>query len=825
MKINEIGCESFAGLSDERIQLSEGLNIIEGANETGKTTLMDLAYSVLFQGAKVGKKETEDKSFRSLYYPSTASGSQGDPEGYLSFEGAAGKYTLRKEWGSEGAATLRTPEGLRVKDPEEIARILQEELGYSQATYRELVFSSQRRPISAVVDLLGQSGKDSALADLSSQITQSVLETGGASLDAFKNGLDEKIGELDGNWDCKMRLPKGGLKRGLGNPWKKNNGRIVDAYYRKEETLRDYNRALELEKEYQGELEKRSEAERSRKLAMRALQEFSDAREAEDRRRGVLNKKGDAKARLDHARKEEHEAEERIMAREKALSEWPQLERKHARVEELMSQRAQAEAAEKAASALANARQAESALAQARAELPESAPTSGDEARVRELERAEEAARAQLKGLNIAATLSAADSATIELEELSSGKREPLGSGSFAIKEAVRICVPGVLELTLSPEGVDVEQLAVEVESASQERSSILDRFGAKDVAALRALAENAAEAERRLSEKERELQAALDGSTMEELEAACACNPVGEKTAQAVAGELAEFCKGEDPGVFKGKVKMRIELYAEKYGDLERLEQSLDDEKRGLEQARENVTKEQADLDRCERELQDAPEATCLSGIEDLDAHKKKLEKALEDCHEEYGASVGCVAAAEERLNQQPKSAEELSADLEDAERALEAAEKELEHWLHIRQTYDWVREQAESNPMTDVRDRFCRYLSEATDGGLELTDLSDSMSASITSGNSQLSWAIASEGTRDSISLAFRLALLDHLFPQGGGFLVLDDPFTDMDPARTKRACEMVMRFAERNQVIFTTCDPKYRELLPGANVIEWG
>ena len=78
-----------------------------------------------------------------------------------------------------------------------------------------------------------------------------------------------------------------------------------------------------------------------------------------------------------------------------------------------------------------------------------------------------------------------------------------------------------------------------------------------------------------------------------------------------------------------------------------------------------------------------------------------------------------------------------------------------------------------------------------------------------------------ILSDGTKDTVALAFRLAVLKHLFPNGGCTTVFDDPFTDMDPTRTEQACQMIQDFAQNNQVIFVSCDDKYKKYLKG-NVI---
>ena len=58
----------------------------------------------------------------------------------------------------------------------------------------------------------------------------------------------------------------------------------------------------------------------------------------------------------------------------------------------------------------------------------------------------------------------------------------------------------------------------------------------------------------------------------------------------------------------------------------------------------------------------------------------------------------------------------------------------------------------------------------------------------------------------------------MLEHLYPQGGAVAVFDDPFTDMDPSRTRQACALLQHFARNNQVLFITCDEKYLTLLSG-------
>ena len=82
----------------------------------------------------------------------------------------------------------------------------------------------------------------------------------------------------------------------------------------------------------------------------------------------------------------------------------------------------------------------------------------------------------------------------------------------------------------------------------------------------------------------------------------------------------------------------------------------------------------------------------------------------------------------------------------------------------------------------------------------------------------NRLLDYGKLSEGTKETVSLAFCLAVFDHLFPNGGGVIVFDDPFTDMDAERSAQSCELVRKYAKCHQVIFLTCREECLDMLKG-------
>ena len=122
----------------------------------------------------------------------------------------------------------------------------------------------------------------------------------------------------------------------------------------------------------------------------------------------------------------------------------------------------------------------------------------------------------------------------------------------------------------------------------------------------------------------------------------------------------------------------------------------------------------------------------------------------------------------------------------------------------------------------MQDIAESLLHYLKAITGGKVssEFPE-ADKLNMNIYSDDRLLDYGKLSEGTKETVSLAFRLAVLDHLFPEGGGVIVLDDPFTDMDAERTAQSCELLKKCAKKHQVIFLTCREDYISMLNGNRI----
>lgn len=63
-------------------------------------------------------------------------------------------------------------------------------------------------------------------------------------------------------------------------------------------------------------------------------------------------------------------------------------------------------------------------------------------------------------------------------------------------------------------------------------------------------------------------------------------------------------------------------------------------------------------------------------------------------------------------------------------------------------------------------------------------------------------------SAGYQDLLGVCMRLALVDAMYPQEKPFLVLDDPFVNLDEEKVERGNELMQKIAEEYQILYFTC-----------------
>lgn len=806
MIIKSVECEQFAGLNDKEYEFENGLNIVFGDNESGKSSMMDLIYNMFFKNIKIDSRT--DASFLTNYFPNKLNGIAGDAiDGEIKFETADGVYKLKKEWEKKGGScTLRTPDGTKLKDPDKISDILADILGYGAGVYSEIVFPSQKRGSLAVESIMKEASKkknadqyDEVKSELSATLNKAALETGGVSIDKMETELNRMLNLYCARWDFDNDMPEGGVKRGIDNKWNDAKTAASDAG-QQAIILRSYYDMKEIEQEQKRIVEAEKKVEYYKERLKKVSSDLGDAEDKREKFNGIMAVLGQVSTLNDRVK----DIEKAIKEEESAKTNWPLCISELRTLEELKSK---LEAA-KVKDLYLKVKDVKEQLNMKCKELEGLSQVNLDDIKtVKALQSTILKLEGQLSGMNLVAKIKKLSDVPVNVISATNGKAVSSNGDEYHITEAVEINIPGVMDMSLMPKGVDVERVKQELDSAKAGVAAVFMRYNVEDVDALETKAVKYQQASQEIDRLQERVHITLNGSTWEDISKQALTLGDGIPTESQVLSQISVECKGGDLLDTIASYRARIADYQDKYQTMDKLEiihqSSL------------------AELDKVNDKLAsagDIPEE--FKCIDDPDAYNQMLKNNVTRLAEDREQlSTYLNNAIRDLGDNTSEGLEELR---DQAEAKFKVSKKTYEHWRNIYKKFLDVKENNKANPVDDIVMNFKEYLGIITNDRVKVRDMDENLGVRLSSDSYALTYDILSDGTKETIALAFRLAMHKHLFPQGGGMIILDDPCTDMDPGRTARSCKLIERFAQENQVIFVTCDDKYKGLMKG-NVVK--
>lgn len=854
MKLKEVQCDQFAGLNRNdpasTIKFGDGLNLIVGDNEQGKSTMVDLIYYLLFKDVKLDTRS--DKEFIARYFPQKTTGRAGDViDGALVFEVEEGECCIRKEWEKKGGiCRLTLPDGTLIRDPDALKQYLRDTLPYQKGIYGEIVFASQKRQLNCVKSIMEGLNRDKATKDklqqtretLLSVLNRAALETGGVALDELEKQIEQRLTQYNAHWDDRMELPEGGVKRGINNKWKKEVGLILQAYYEMEE-VRGKLRKAEADEETCEEITDRIRSlEKEKELRTAEKEKFSGVRTALKTRRILLEKLTDQT--------------ERIREMEKVLQEWPKLSRQIAQAQALKEQRNQVTLLRQYEQADRIRINREAAADRLQQMMP---VTQEDIDTYRKAQRRKAGLEGKMSGLSLVARIQMEKDMPVYVSQLASGEELAADGNEFQINAAVEIDIPDVMKMQLLPQDVDVDVLREEIKACDVVMNHIMDQYKTDSCDKLEEMKTSYQQCQFEMERLDAQWNQILDGADWEKLKAAGeaarqkyslettgemrqsehSLETAGEETAHEYSPETAAYTVSPeteeqlpnsslDPDEIDDRIRALCGagVSPEEYlGGRKAKQSACEDKYHSIEELKKQKETLEQELGQTQKEADEANQIPDkYKRIPDPDRYLTELNEEVKELEED-------IRRSNARKNELSRSMDEVAAEeyaelLEEKVQTYEKTRKAYRHWKHISEVFQELKEQSSDNPVQDIEDHFRKYLAEISQDALDAS-MDERMEVDLASGTRRLTYDTLSDGTKDTIALAFRLAMLEHLFPEGNGLAVFDDPFTDMDPGRVRQACRLVQKFAERNQVIFTTCDNKYEEIFGNGpvNVVHIG
>lgn len=801
MIVHGVRVHPFGGLSDRSLQFEHGLNVVLGANETGKSTMFNAVRTCLFVPTRLSKP-----NFARLIAPYLPASGGDFLQVDLELGAPEGVARLSRRWGSDPRSSLVLPGGAAISEESAVQDRLSRMLPASPSTVANILMIHQWQLLESM-EAMRDAAKDS-LADLSDIIRRTLLNVGGVSPDRFLARLDKLHGEAFMHWDGARHGPEG--NRGIENPWKKEIGTILRAWYEQEAARLAWKKSLAFEsgmdavnarlRNVTGVLSAREafvaahadaardarerrtlEAELGRALAesealRAASREWPVAAHTATELRAAAVAAESARAPLERELKQAQRSEQNRGLRER-----------HARVTAL-------------AAAVESARTALEAVPRLEAK------TLAD---IRAASLSFERSHAQAEGQGLSVTIVGRGAATLVVRvddgaEISSSLAAG-GTARFQAGDRIRIGHP---ELDIEVHaGAEAHGRAEKALSAKRALDDLCTRSGVADPSAAEEAARRYEFLAAELVSAQRNLSSELAGDSVKSIsEQVDALGPAEETRALAVlASEHATLvAQGQGREKELAALAARLDAWERAYlsqdGLLDRL---------GEAKARENDLRARIETSApVPKDFTDAVEF--LSAFESAQTESTSLRVELR----------GLQVRKEELEKTGPdQSAEELASLVKDAEEAFKRCLRRGEALGRIRAETRRLLGGGDAGLYDGMRARLEEILSGITGGKHTQVSLSGALPAAVADERgAPLSWEQLSAGTRDGLGLALRLAMAGFFLGDADGFLLMDDPLVDMDPDRQGRAAEALRSFAATCQLVLFTCHPSTAALLGG-------
>lgn len=201
-------------------------------------------------------------------------------------------------------------------------------------------------------------------------------------------------------------------------------------------------------------------------------------------------------------------------------------------------------------------------------------------------------------------------------------------------------------------------------------------------------------------------------------------------------------------------------------------------------------------------------PEESCMQ----LQQEERELTELIDEVSKE---EKDCRDRAEdfEETAEVESETEALYAEL--SERA-EAKQREHDLIVRTRDCLKQAKESFSSRYLRGLATGFGKYvallgdedLSKSMAGHLDSVQTDIDLNVQITAYGEQKELGYFSTGTKDLMGLCMRFALVDAMFSEERPFLVLDDPFVNLDKEKTERAVRFLKETADNYQILYLVC-----------------
>ena len=215
------------------------------------------------------------------------------------------------------------------------------------------------------------------------------------------------------------------------------------------------------------------------------------------------------------------------------------------------------------------------------------------------------------------------------------------------------------------------------------------------------------------------------------------------------------------------------------------------------------------ADLEKTKYEKEN--DTKVFKNLKEITETEDEIKKEIE----KYNKEIDKVVDEKNQIKNQIEILENKIDDNEYVESDILALKEEIENleekYKILKNTEELLKKSKDSFSSSYLRsmiDGFNKYLSIIDDKKLK-TAVDTNLDVKIEVDGSQKEIKNFSAGYKDLIYICMRFSLIDALYNDELPFVVLDDPFVNLDESKTSKALEIMNEFAKKYQVIYFSCN----------------
>ena len=802
MQVTKFSTTQFGAIRGVNLDFGPELNVILGPNESGKSTVVNAISAALFRPAALDMRSTASRDFLAQFLP-YPDGSSCD--GRITFQVESRTYSLHRKWGEGATTDLVLPDGTRIEGEEGIERVLDSIFVLGRGTYERVVFARQKE----LKDVLETLRDDEMIDSIGSLLRKAVMQLDGVSIDKLAAALDRETKELLARWDSDRNGPEG--NRGLSNRWRSGVGSVLKAWYDKEALGQEIARAEQLEQEIsikRGDLTDLQA--RARKLELE-VKELAGLEGDVFRRAGIEPK-------LDELQKQS-------AALKTVVLEWPQKSKEvHELKTKLSSMRADKEDLDgelDAHGAFIRKQELEKLTQQVldrgqrlgdlQAQLA-SLPSVTEDA-VMELAKLEKdiiMAQAAIQAGTLLAKVSLKSAIPVHVTRDLEG--EALLEGSEAQAQGyLKLRLGEIAQVEIRAGEQDFVEIKQRYQGAKARLTEILGQYGLESTGEAQAIRSQIQQLTRDESSLKEGIAELLDGRSREDItqQLTALADTVQPRNKEIIQQQRLQL--EQDIVDVSTRINMLTTVLEEWGKDYDDSGKAMDI----LAEIMGDIKQSKKELDA----LKPLPEQ--FASAQDFSDHLRELRRSQEEIIRQVGEDKQQLFALEREMPQVSL------AEMQDSYGNLAENYENLCHRAQklrqIKQAFAETVAEMDKDSFGPLARSFSRYLSSITLGAYKLGGIDDKLNlALVNKKDRSIPINLLSSGTYDSTALSLRFALLEHVFGEKGGMVVLDDCLVDLDPHRKEQAIAIIREYAVSNQVIFTTCNPETAKELGGTLIV---